>query len=125
MIATGPEEPALRDPLEVSVEPGQDARDLRIVLERGGEIRGRVEDEDKQPVAGVQVSALGPVRELRPLVALSADDGSYSLPGLWPGEYRIQMSRGWSLLDPAAPPTPRLISDRASRCARATSSASI
>jgi protocatechuate 3,4-dioxygenase beta subunit len=98
VTATGPEEPALRDPVEISVAPGQDARELRIVLERGGEIRGRVEDEDKEPSAGVQVSALGSVRELRPMVALSADDGSYRLAGLRPGEYRVQMTRGLSVL---------------------------
>ncbi|HET7712799.1 MAG TPA: carboxypeptidase regulatory-like domain-containing protein, partial [Thermoanaerobaculia bacterium] len=69
----------------VEVESGGDAR-LDVVLEKGREIRGRVQEESGAPVAGAQVRAelVGPY-----LFARTSSDGTFRLSGLPEGRVTL------------------------------------
>ncbi len=60
---------------------------VRIELPAAGVIDGVVEDADHRPVAGVRVFASGPGRDF----TISADDGTFSLAGLSPGDYEVNV----------------------------------
>ncbi len=56
---------------------------LAIVLERAGEVAGRVADINGYGIAGVEVSVL--VGGRRPVTSRSDDDGSFAVAGVTPG----------------------------------------
>ena len=80
-------EPA--EPIKVLVEPGRDATGVRIVLPSEGKVAGKVVDEDGQAVPVVTVSAAGEAWRFGSDDTISADDGSFVLTGLRPGQYRV------------------------------------
>ncbi|WP_437968777.1 carboxypeptidase regulatory-like domain-containing protein [Sorangium sp. So ce260] len=89
------------EPAPVEVELRDDhAPEVTIVVDRGGAIEGIVTDEDRKPVAGVDVTIMGtpgtPADARSGLMkppaggmARSLDDGSFALRGLPPGDYRV------------------------------------
>ena len=87
-------------PLEIRLWPLGEQHEREAVVRRGGTLRGRVLDGERQPLAGVVLRiAGGPQDGVR---ARSGPDGSYALPGLLPGtQYLI-------LEAPGLPPVPRL-----------------
>ena len=78
------------EPVEADAGPGR-GREVKIVVEEGGGIEGKVESEDGQPVADVSVTASGP--KLRWVDARTQPDGTFKLEGLAPGDYRVEASR--------------------------------
>src|SRR6185437_14932461 len=60
---------------------------VRMELPATGVIDGVVEDADHRPVAGVRVFASGPGRDF----TISADDGTFTLAGLSPGDYEVNV----------------------------------
>jgi protocatechuate 3,4-dioxygenase beta subunit len=79
------------DPVEVQLD-ARGARDLEIVIDRGGDVEGTVADEDGHPVAGAEVSAQGPKMRWGDQQRTQAD-GSFTLRGLPPGDYRVVARR--------------------------------
>lgn len=79
------------DPTSVELLEGR-TPEVSIVVDRGGRVEGTVVDEDGQPVAGAEVSAVSAKSrwgdEKRSLA-----DGSFTLPGLGAGDYRIVARR--------------------------------
>jgi hypothetical protein len=76
----------------VSVTVPDDTPGIDFILERGGTISGFVYDETGMPLPGVIVSTDYPIsghisnfRGFR-----TADDGSYTITGLQPGNYKVQ-----------------------------------
>jgi hypothetical protein len=76
----------------VSVTVPDDTPSIDFILERGGTISGFVYDEAGMPLPGVVVSTDYPIsghisnfRGFR-----TADDGSYTITGLQPGNYKVQ-----------------------------------
>jgi transcriptional regulator CtsR len=76
----------------VSVTVPDDTPGIDFILERGGTISGFVYDEAGMPLPGVIVSTDYPIsghisnfRGFR-----TADDGSYTITGLQPGNYKVQ-----------------------------------
>src|SRR5207245_683717 len=104
---------------EVNVRPrtiedvAAGTRDLRVVLEPGGTISGRVVDSDGRTLREVSLDAYGV--ELRnkevfgsnaPNNQFTDSQGRFTIPGLKPGAYRVIVSdpsigpnQGW-MLDP-------------------------
>jgi hypothetical protein len=82
----------------ISVTPGQDASNLRILLTPQAAISGRLEDEDGFPVEGARVEALrydtvDGQRKLRPAAAATSNDlGEYRIAGLPAGRYSIRVT---------------------------------
>jgi protocatechuate 3,4-dioxygenase beta subunit len=88
-----PEQPPLEQPMPVTVAAGQDVRGLRVMLEPAGALTGVVVDQDGRPVKGAQISATGDRNEWGQRQTVSADDGSFDLPGLPEGEYHVVAMR--------------------------------
>ncbi|MEM7308993.1 MAG: carboxypeptidase regulatory-like domain-containing protein [Planctomycetota bacterium] len=87
------------DRTELSLSEGEELGDVRLVLERGLELRGRVVWEDGAPAAGAQVAAERPsgdwygAQPAAPLAVVTADeDGRFALAGL---ERRELQLRAW------------------------------
>ncbi len=77
------------DPVTVELRPGVPEK-VRLVLEQGGTIRGKVADEYGQGVAGVTVRAMGRKRwDSARRNAHTRDDGTFELVGIRPGEVRV------------------------------------
>jgi protocatechuate 3,4-dioxygenase beta subunit len=75
----------------VPLAPGGDA-DVDFALEVGGSISGTITDIDGNPIAGANVSA-EPDQCCSGFVStVSAADGTYTLSGMIPGDYRIVAS---------------------------------
>ncbi|MEW6745142.1 MAG: carboxypeptidase-like regulatory domain-containing protein [Planctomycetota bacterium] len=67
---------------------------MDIHLVRGVTVRGIVTDSGNEPVPGVEISVGEPWREVFPLETWSAQDGSYRLQDLPPGEILVT-TRSW------------------------------
>lgn len=77
------------DPVKVEVRTGVAAK-VRLVVEQGGTVRGKVVDEYGKPVAGVTVRAAGRKRwDSVRRDAHTRDDGTFELTGIRPGEVRV------------------------------------
>ncbi len=70
---------------------GEVAAEQRIVLEQGGTIVGRVVDAAKRGVPHVEVSVVG--KQVWAGDATTADDGSFTLEPVRPGEVRVVATR--------------------------------
>jgi protocatechuate 3,4-dioxygenase beta subunit len=83
----------------VTLAPAQEMKDLVIKLSPQAVITGRVIDEDGEPMANVQVSAMkwmwqGKKQQLAPSGFASTNDlGEYRMFGLAPDSYLVQASR--------------------------------
>ena len=92
----GPNSRTWQEFLTVSLSPGQSITDLAIAMQPGSVIAGKVNDEEGEPMAYVQVTALKWVyanhrRQLRPVgMATSDDQGSYRIFSLEPGHYIVR-----------------------------------
>lgn len=83
-------------PLTHALAPGQ-APELRLVLEVGGTVRGRVVDAKRRPVPGAQVRTAG--KRWGGGSASTGDDGTFELKNVRPGDHRVSaQSSGWSPL---------------------------
>ena len=63
-----------------------------LVLGPGGEVDVVVRREDRAPVGSCTVAAIGATTFIPGVSAQSADDGRCTLPGLYPGMYRLRAS---------------------------------
>ena len=94
----GPNSRTWQEFLNVTLAPGQSIADLALAMQPGSVVTGKVSDEDGEPMAYVQVSALKWVyanhqRQLRPIgMATTDDQGNYRMFGLEPGRYLIRAS---------------------------------
>ena len=92
----GPNSRSWQDFLSVTIAPGQAVTDYALQMQPGAVITGKVLDEDGEPMAYVQISALKWVyanhrRQLRPIGSAATDDeGSYRIFSLEPGRYVIR-----------------------------------
>ncbi len=76
-----------------------DVEDVRIELPGEGAVRGRVIDERGEPVANVSIDLESRERSQMwssRTSTRSADDGTFVLEHLHPGNYRATASRGWT-----------------------------
>lgn len=78
-------------PVEVTVPEAEDLKDVVITMLAAGELRGEVRDAQGQGVGQAQVRLQAPGR--RAPTVRTADDGSFHVPELAPGEYRVTASR--------------------------------
>lgn len=86
-------------PIEVTLPEGQDVEGLRIECPAIGEVRGVVREPQGKGVARAQVSLRA--NGLRSLWATTADDGSFHVPEIEAGEYRVSAARdGFQLRAP-------------------------
>jgi Carboxypeptidase regulatory-like domain len=79
-------------------KPGEALRDVEIRLTRPATVRGRVTDAGGRPVPGRQVRASAADRlenRYYDPTATTADDGSYELKFIRPGEHFIQVAPFW------------------------------
>ena len=83
---------APKEPQDVKVD--RDVSGLRIVLPAGGSIEGTVVDGSGGPVSGANVQARGGTWGWNQ--TSSRDDGTFSIKGVNPGDYRVSASRGWA-----------------------------
>lgn len=80
----------------LTISPGQSITDLALAMQPGSVISGKVSDEEGDPMAYVQVTALkwayaSHRRQLRPIGTATTDDqGSYRIFGLEPGSYIVR-----------------------------------
>lgn len=88
-----PDGGGLDKPVEVELREGQDLEGLAIDMPAVGEVRGRVRDAEGRPVGGAQVSLVGSPKRAH---GNSADDGSFHLPSVMPGEYRATAMKNWT-----------------------------
>ncbi len=95
----------------ITLTPAQEMKDLVIKLSPHAVIVGRVIDEDGDPMAGVQISAMksmweGKKRQLIPVRNASTNDlGEYRIYDLAPDTYFIQAVRQrWSGMPPPSEP---------------------
>ena len=92
----GPNSRTWQDFLSVTIPPGQAVNDLALTMQPGSVISGHITDEEGEPMAYVQVSALKWVyanhrRQLRPIGTAATDDqGSYRIFSLEPGHYVVR-----------------------------------
>lgn len=80
---------ALKKSKVVRVERGKVAKDVRIVLDAGGSILGRIVDEDGGPLPGWAAQVTG-TRTATIRMAKSDAQGEVRISGLAPGEYQVQ-----------------------------------
>jgi hypothetical protein len=79
----------------ITIAPGQQLRDVKIVMTPGGVIAGRITGRDGLPLAGARIRAMKPwiqenQRQLRPVQEVVANDlGEFRLIWLMPGRYYI------------------------------------
>ncbi|WP_437611219.1 carboxypeptidase regulatory-like domain-containing protein [Sorangium sp. So ce834] len=128
MIMARPVSHAEPAPVEVELRDGH-APEVTIVVDRGGAIEGIVTDEDRKPVASVNVSILGTPPDMgTPGAAMglmrppaggmvkSLDDGSFVMRGLPPGDYQVVAGDAPPALPPKGPGArggaPRAVSAR-------------
>jgi protocatechuate 3,4-dioxygenase beta subunit len=98
-----PGQPAMSEPVPVTVSEGGDAT-VDIRLEAGGDLLGDVVDEKGRPVAGITLQAQaessgrhgGTTRWSfdQSGQAVTADDGSFAMRGLRPGPYHLSAQSG-------------------------------
>ena len=96
------DQPARATAAKVTVSAGADTTGVGATLAPDGGIAGTVTDTGNAPVAGecVTASPVGAVPDLvygetlRPVIAVTASDGSYSLVDLPPGKYTVEFSAG-------------------------------
>ncbi len=75
-------------PVPFELHPGDDVRDVMLVLQRGGRLVGEVLDPEGRPLAGLGVTAS--CRELHVQRAVEADDqGKFAFDALPAGKYRV------------------------------------
>ena len=65
---------------------------MRIVLEPGATVRGRVTDSGGAPVAATRVTIAGRTEER---FARTDSDGRYAIRGVSPGEYGLTACEDW------------------------------
>jgi hypothetical protein len=75
------------EPIAVEVRAGREA-EVKIVVASGGSLEGTVVDEDGKPIAGARIRASGPERGWDD-PATTANDGTFAIKGLAPGDYRV------------------------------------
>jgi hypothetical protein len=96
--AYGAKRPGSRRGSPVSVEQGQEMKNLVIKLTPHAVVMGRLLDEDGEPKAGVSIRAMrfdwmGNQRQLSSYGSASSNDlGEYRIYGLAPGTYILQAS---------------------------------
>ena len=79
----------------ITIGPGQQLRDLQLVMTPGGVIAGRITGRDGRPLAGARVRAMKPwiqenQRQLRAVQEVVANDlGEFRLIWLMPGRYYL------------------------------------
>ena len=94
----------------LTLQPGQDLGGVAFRLVRAGVIAGRIVDEDNEPIANVQIEAMGyryfqGKRQLVPVGRGSTDDlGEYRVFGLAAGRYRLRANyrpgfRRWGVVN--------------------------
>jgi len=87
---------------DVTVAAGADTARIGATLSLDGGISGKVTDESHGPVAGECVTAfpVNPTPDplfdetLRPVIAVTGTEGTYSLADLLPGTYHVEFSNG-------------------------------
>jgi hypothetical protein len=80
-----------QDPTPVAVTLGADTSNIDFTLEVGGTVSGIVlESDGVTPVAGASIYATG-INVEHGNGAVTAGDGSYLIPGLAPGNYRVEV----------------------------------
>lgn len=90
------ERPGLAQPLEVVVPAGEDLTGVTVTLGATGVIRGSVRDAKDRPIKGARVGLEGATWSLPSTYA--ADDGSFTLPHVAAGAYRVVASLGMDAL---------------------------
>lgn len=87
----------------VTLETGQHQEDVDLIVAAGLKIHGIVLDPEGKPVAGVRVFGFNATSREVPALQPTAADGAFVLPGLEPGNYRLEFHppRNWS--DPEQP----------------------
>jgi hypothetical protein len=91
----------------ITIAPGQQLRDIKVVMTPGGVIAGRITGRDGRPLAGARVRAMKPwiqenQRQLRAVQEVVANDlGEFRLIWLMPGRYYL--SATYIDYSPAAP----------------------
>jgi len=74
----------------VTVVEGQDTPDIDFFMEIGGSISGHVyEDDGVTPIVGLHMWADDPIMDESLSMGQTQDDGSYRIPGLPQGDYRV------------------------------------
>ncbi|MEM6990268.1 MAG: carboxypeptidase regulatory-like domain-containing protein [Myxococcota bacterium] len=84
----------LDDKPEIEVSE-RGAEPIKITLERGGSIRGRVVDQHGEAVAGANVQARGTGGRSWRNRAHTVDDGTFELDNVEPGPTRVSANKGW------------------------------
>ncbi|HYP07161.1 MAG TPA: carboxypeptidase-like regulatory domain-containing protein [Bryobacteraceae bacterium] len=83
----------------VTVAPGQEAAGVDFGLEMPGSIAGRILDQNREPMPGIQVVlvareySLGSLRYVYSVMATTDDDGAYVLHNVRPGRAFLLMAR--------------------------------
>jgi len=82
----------------VTVNSGESTIGIDFILEPGGTISGWVQDSVGDPIEGIQVAACDYNNDTRCWWAFeqSEGDGSYAIPGMATGQYRVQ---AYSVID--------------------------
>lgn len=90
--------PAPKEPTKVELAAGE-TKHLRIELDAGGSVRGVVVDDAGEPVAGASVRATGESWGSWRQNARTADDGTFAIEGVRPGQARVvAMTEAWDEL---------------------------
>jgi hypothetical protein len=93
-----------RPGVTLKISPGQNMADLKLELLPQCVITGRVVDEDGDPAGGVNVQAMGRLRnggrtQYFPMGNASTDDtGAYRLAGLNPGKFYVTAQSGRQMM---------------------------
>jgi Carboxypeptidase regulatory-like domain/PDZ domain len=82
------------EPPKLTLTDGEKPAEQKLVLEAGGTVKGQVVDANHQPVSGATVRAVG--KQWGGGDATTADDGSFEMKAVRPGELRVVAQRGWS-----------------------------
>jgi protocatechuate 3,4-dioxygenase beta subunit len=90
-----PERPGPLEPVSVELEPGADLNDVRVVMPASGKLRGRVVDEQGEPVSGAELHAVLIAGDDRAQTR-SNDAGEFEFAHLRPGETRVVATDGGS-----------------------------